>query len=99
MRNGGTESSTRSVSDVSRTSGRPPISDNVENTDSVGVTVVLTAAELKRTVWVERRGGFVEVGRARSALGGNVCANSLTRSIALSSRLSLEMNRVNDEED
>jgi len=40
----------------------------------------------------------VEVWRVRSALGGNVCAKSLTRSIALSSRLSLEMNCVSNEE-
>ena len=48
-------------------------------------------------MWVERSGGFVGVGRVRSALGGKVCANSLTRSIALSNRLSLGMNGVSAE--
>ena len=40
----------------------------------------------------------MEVVRVRSSLGGNVCANSLTRSMALSSRWSLMMNRVSNEE-
>ena len=47
-------------------------------------------------MWVDRRGGFVGVGRVGSAFGGNACANSLTCSIALSSMLSLEMGRVNN---
>jgi len=37
VRNGGTESSTNSVSDVSRTNGRPPILDKIEDADGVGM--------------------------------------------------------------
>jgi hypothetical protein len=41
VRNGGTESSTNSVSDVNRTNGRPPISDEVEDADGEGMAGVL----------------------------------------------------------
>ena len=93
MRNGGTESSTNSVLEVSRTSGRPPMLDRIENAGgAVSAGVLVIWLELVRIVWVERRGGFVEVGGVRSALGGNACANNLMCSIALSSRLSLEIN-------
>lgn len=93
VRNGGTVSSTNSVLEVSRTSGRPPMSDKIEDADGAGMAgFLVTWLELARIVWVERRAGFVEVGRVRSALGGNSCANTLTRSIALSSRLNLEVN-------
>ena len=37
VRNGGTESSTNSASDVSRTSGRPPIFDKIDEVDGVGI--------------------------------------------------------------
>jgi len=101
VRNGGTESSTNSVSDVSRTSGRPPIFDKIfdkiEDADGVGIVGVSAPwSEVERVVRVERRGGFVEVGRVSSALGGNVCAKSLTRSIALSRRASLEIGWVSN---
>ena len=41
VRNGGTESSTSSVSEVNRTSGRPPISDKIEDAEGVGMATVL----------------------------------------------------------
>ena len=43
VRNGGTESSTNSVADVSRTSGRPPIFDRIEDADGVGIVGVLAS--------------------------------------------------------
>lgn len=42
VRNGGTESSTNSVSDVSRTNGRPPILDKIEDADDVGMAGLST---------------------------------------------------------
>lgn len=90
VRKGGTESSTRSASDVNLTNGRPPRFEVIERAEGLGVVgSVKLRPELERIVLVDRRGGFVAVWRARRALGGKVCANSLTRSIALSNRLSL----------
>lgn len=90
-------SSTNSVSDVNRTRGRSPVFDEIEAADGMGMAGVLVFwSEVERIVRVDRNGGFVPIG-VRSDSGGNVCANSLTRSIALSSRLSLEMHRFRSE--
>lgn len=98
MRKGGTESSTNSVADVNRTSGRPPMFDKIEAAEGLGMVVVLMFwLELESIVLVDRRGGFVAVGRARRALGGKARSNCLTRSIASSRRLSLEMHRISSE--
>ena len=43
IRKGGTESSTNSVSDVNRTSGRPPMFDKIEALDGLGMAGVVVA--------------------------------------------------------
>ena len=66
--------------------------DKIEEADGLGMVGVLASRSgLERAVLVERSGDFVEVEGIRRALGGKACANSLTCSIALSSRVNLEM--------